>query len=121
MLFRSKVVDHRELIRKINHLNDAINKKYGQAETHGLVEELTNFAMAHFATEHRYMTEYAYPDKSRHELEHELLKHELTGLAANFGQGEEILGLHKLKDMQVNHMLNADKKLGEYLMAKGVV
>ena len=112
---------HRELIRKINHLNDAINKRYGQAETHGLVKVLTNFAMSHFGTEHRYMTEYEYPDKSRHELEHEQLTNELASLAANFGQGKEILGLHKFKDMQVNHMLNADKKLGEYLVAKGVV
>jgi diguanylate cyclase (GGDEF)-like protein/PAS domain S-box-containing protein/hemerythrin-like metal-binding protein len=111
---------HRELIRRVNNLNDAISNKLSEADISNLLEELISFAKKHFATEYKLMSDFNYPQKSEHENQHSQFVSEIANLVVDFHQGKELLVLQKMKDWFVNHIQQTDKPLGEYLAARSI-
>ncbi len=114
------VVDeqHKELIRRVNNLNDAISNKLSEVEITKLLEELISFAKNHFATESKMMAEFSYPQRTEHEFQHSQFISEIANLVADFHQGKEMLVLQKMKDWFVNHIRQTDKPLGEYIVSR---
>lgn len=111
---------HRELLRKLNHLNDAVAKQYDKQDVSRLIGEVIDYTLFQFETEARLMKEYQYPDEAVHASEHEKLKNKIARLALDFQHGNEILALHHLKDLHLNHIETTDSLLGDYLVRLGV-
>ena len=68
----------------------ALEKASGSAprpQVEALLQQLSEFSRVHFATEEIMMRLYAYPDFSRHQLEHARLIEQIDQVRAEFAQG----------------------------------
>ncbi len=111
---------HRELVRLVNRLNEAVKRKAGEAVVLRLYEELLEFTSFHFASEHRLMERYGYPAARQHDDEHNHLVAQAVQFKVRLGEGGDLLALQSIKDWLVNHILYADKPMAAYLREKGV-
>lgn len=113
---------HRQLVRKVNRINQAICANQDKAAINQLFDDLIDYTLFHFKTEHQLMAQYGYPDIKTHDNEHNHLVKEVAHFQANIHhdiQGSEYVALQSIKDWLVGHILHSDKVLGEYLAAKG--
>jgi diguanylate cyclase (GGDEF)-like protein/hemerythrin-like metal-binding protein/PAS domain S-box-containing protein len=112
---------HRQLVRMVNELNQDIAASAGNtARITRCFDELINFTVSHFKTEHRYMVDYGYAQTKAHDFEHGQLVSELSLILQTKRQDGDLLVLQRIKDWLLNHILTADKALGHYLNEKGV-
>lgn len=111
---------HRELVRLVNRLNGAIKNKEGDAVTLELYDELLAFTAFHFATEHRLMDQYGYPEVAQHDQEHTHLVDEAVHFKSRLTQGGDLLALQSIKDWLLNHIHYSDMPLAKYLLAHGI-
>ncbi len=111
---------HRQLVCMVNNINRAVGRGSSDAELRKLFEELIQFAVQHFATEHGYMTAHAYPELANHDAQHEQLSRQLVEIFNRFEPGDEIRMLQTTKDWLMGHIMNADKQMGIFLQARGV-
>ncbi len=111
---------HRQLVGIVNKINQAIIAKAAQPTLDQLFKELISFTAFHFETEHRLMVQYAYPGLAVHEHDHELLLDEVSRIASELPQGNDLLVLQTIKDWLIDHIQNADKPLGAYLVKQGL-
>ncbi len=109
---------HKELVRIINKLNDAMLQDKGSEEMSGILDDLAEYTKSHFKSEEHLMQKYDYPQTSDHIKEHEKLTKEVKDFAENYRQGKAIITLpvmNFLKDWLNNHILETDKLLGQFL------
>lgn len=106
---------HRQLVHIINQVNKAIIHEHADEEIKKLLDELVEFTIRHFETEHQLMVQYDYPDRRSHDNAHEHLTRELRNLVATFHRGNELLALQKMKHWYTTHVRHSDKALGIYL------
>lgn len=111
---------HMQLVAMVNNINRAVVRGKSDAELRVLFGDLIRFAVEHFATEHRYMTTYGYPEQANHDQQHEQLAGQLVEIFNRFEPGDEIRMLQTTKDWLMGHIMNADKQMGIYLQARGV-
>lgn len=114
---------HRELIELVNKISDEVVERE-QSETiqANLWGGLIQFAHEHFAFEERLMAEYDFPGMENHIMEHRKLLQQLNNLIK-----ADLRARHKaalvsafLTDWTEQHILYADKELGEFLATKGL-
>jgi hemerythrin-like metal-binding protein len=109
---------HRQLGVLLNQLNDAYR---AQAPRDALVDRLNALIVAvgeHFATEESLMARREYPETESHKAQHEFLVRQVLEFRRGFQEGEAELTdsmMSYLKDWLRDHILGADKRLGEYL------
>jgi len=108
---------HRELIRKVNNLNDAITQNIEDDQISALLNDLITFTKKHFETENTMMDELKYPSQQEHAYEHEHFLEFLSGQVVNFHNGNELLVLQQIKDWFLDHIQTFDSQLGDYLAA----
>lgn len=111
---------HRQLVSMVNQINQAIIAKTAQESIERLFKELIAFTIFHFETEHRLMVRYAYPGLAVHDHDHEQLVDEVTRIASELPQGNDLLVLQTIKDWLIGHIQNADKPLGAFLVKRGL-
>lgn len=111
---------HMKLVVMVNNINRAVGRGKSDAELRTLFGELIEFAVEHFATEHRYMTTYGYPELANHDQQHKQLASQLVEIFQRFEPGDELRLLQTTKDWLMGHIMNADKQMGIYLQARGV-
>lgn len=111
---------HMRLVTMVNAINRAVVTGKTDAELRLLFAELIEFAVEHFATEHRYMASYGYPELAQHDAQHEQLSSQLLEIFQRFEPGDEIRMLQTTKDWLMGHIMNADKQMGVFLQARGV-
>lgn len=112
---------HRQLVRMVNALNqDIASGAHAAAHITQCFEQLISFTLLHFQTEHRYMSDYRYPDARAHDHEHGQLTSELRSIVQRNSQDADLLVLQRVKDWLLNHMLTTDKALGRFLNEQGV-
>lgn len=111
---------HRQLVSMVNQINQAIIAKTAQKSIERLFKELIAFTIFHFETEHRLMVRYAYPGLAVHDHDHEQLVDEVTRIASELPQGNDLLVLQTIKDWLIGHIQNADKPLGAFLVKRGL-
>lgn len=104
----------------VNQINQAIIAKTAQESIERLFKELIAFTIFHFETEHRLMVRYAYPGLAVHDHDHEQLVDEVTRIASELPQGNDLLVLQTIKDWLIGHIQNADKPLGAFLIKRGL-
>lgn len=114
---------HKELIRKLADLAQAMRGGDTEAEVHRLIPFLARYVVDHFATEERLMARYAYPGAASHKLQHQLFIRDLQAFGQQLDRGPFsaalVLGLHrKASDWLVNHIAKTDKLLGAFLKTK---
>ncbi len=112
---------HRQLGLLLNQLNDAF---LAGAPRDALVDRLHALIVAvgeHFATEESLMTRLEYPETDSHKAQHEILIRQALEFRRSFEDGEAELTdsmMSYLKDWLRDHMLGADKRLGDFLRAR---
>jgi diguanylate cyclase (GGDEF)-like protein/hemerythrin-like metal-binding protein/PAS domain S-box-containing protein len=112
---------HRQLVRMVNELNrDIAASAHHVAHISERFDELINFTVLHFQTEHRFMVDYQYPDANAHDHEHGQLTRELALIVQKKSQNGDLLVLQRIKDWLLTHIQTADKALGQFLNAQGV-
>ena len=121
-------IDEQHMIL-VHTLNEAAIKLAGDPSLENLdqiTRDLLSYALYHFETEEELMQEYGYeasPDDAavRHLEQHRKFSAKVVAVrdaikAGNLIQPGELLGF--LNDWLVNHILNTDRKLGEFIVAR---
>ncbi len=115
---------HQELIERANQIADGVAKRDQSEAIQEMLGGLILFACEHFAFEERLMVEHGFPDKESHIEEHRRLLQQLNNLIkADLRaprHSKEALVSAFLTDWAEQHILHDDKKLGEFLAAKGL-
>lgn len=115
---------HQEIIERVNQVADEVAKRDQSEAVQEMLGPLILVAREHFAFEERLMTEYGFPDMESHIEEHHRLFLQLNNLikAAIRAPGHDKAALVSafLTDWAEQHILQADKELGEFLAAKGL-
>ncbi len=114
--------EHRELIRAINELYDAMAEGRPTDETLRSLGEVFARISAHFALEENEMREASYGDFSVHKESHEELLDEIRDImdayeVGAFAADREVFGA-RLRDWFVDHFSTFDRKLHGVLGAK---
>lgn len=109
---------HRHLVLLLNQLNQALANPHTNEHIHQLFVEVINYTVDHFKTEFQLMQEANYPDIAAHEEVHERLLQEIRDVMQHFDQGNELLILQTLKDWLLNHIVQSDQPLADFLISK---
>lgn len=114
---------HREIVKLVNQITDAIANGSISGALERLVNDLISVSRAHFVLEQELMAEYGFPELHGHVQEHLDLLQQLDNLY------DDIVGSRReraeliaafLGDWTEKHILNADKVLGNFLVAAGL-
>lgn len=113
----------------VNTLNEANAKLADNASTEfveQITQDLLSYALYHFETEEELMQEYGYDDDSaadaeRHLQQHRAFSSKVVSVRDSLRAGipitrEDLIGF--LNNWLVNHILNTDKKLGAFIVAR---
>lgn len=119
-----KLIDdqHKKLISMINDLYTAMGEGQGNNVIGKIINEMTQYAAEHFATEERLFDRHKYPDAVAHRKEHADFVKEVLDFKGKFDKGAILLSmkiLDFLKQWLMNHILKNDKKYGPFLNQKG--
>jgi len=114
---------HKELIRIISELRES--KKSGENHVYlkNLLFELLSYTKYHFTAEERLMEKHNYQQMNEHKLEHKKLTEQVEQFLERYSDGTSDLDeqlFEFLKRWLFEHILETDKKLGEYLHLRGV-
>jgi hemerythrin len=114
---------HRELIRIINEIESA---RAGGEDYHylkNLLFELVSYTKYHFSAEERIMAKHNYPDAEPHLHEHKKLVRQVERFLEEYSEHKPALAdeVHEfLKRWLIEHILETDRAMGEYLTRRGV-
>lgn len=111
---------HRKLVQMVNQINRAVRDNCPEQALKEHLVALIAFTRVHFDTEHAFMQAHGYPGQDTHDRQHDGLLRQAEQLVERLQPGDELTLLQTLKDWLVAHILNADKPLGAYLVAKGL-
>ena len=115
---------HKELIRIISELRESKNCGENHVYLKNLLFELLSYTKYHFTAEERLMEKFNYQQMNEHKLEHQKLTEQVERFLDDYSKGsidiDELL-FEFLKKWLFEHILETDKKLGEYLHIRGVV
>jgi hemerythrin-like metal-binding protein len=115
---------HRNLVRLLNELYDAMHSGKGKEVLGKVLNELVAYTKTHFASEEALMKMYDYPGYADHRQKHEKMTQHVYSLVEKFEAGEitsPIQISNFLKDWLSKHILQTDKAYGPYLTGKGAV
>lgn len=113
---------HKVLVNLINKLfNEAILKKPDHAIIDGVLTELTQYTIIHFAVEESLFRIFDYPDNDSHQQQHERLKSEVVKIQKKFKDGTvvDIELMHFIKKWLKQHIMIEDKKYTPFFLEKG--
>ncbi len=92
-------------------------------ETEEVLNEMTNYALTHFATEETYMKEFNYPEYKYHKEEHYKFTIKTIAYLGKMREGDyQIINevLEFLKQWWVNHIRNTDTKYFDCFKKNGL-
>ncbi len=120
-----EVVDgqHKKMIEMVNELHAAMKAREGYAVLNLIFMGLADYTKTHFSTEEDIMLSHEYPEYAAHKKEHEDLIAQVAELRKRADRKElniTIDLLHFLRDWVKNHIMNTDKKLGNFLNSRGI-
>jgi hemerythrin len=116
-------LQHRELFIRINNLLKAMHEGKGKEEIQKVMEFLDDYVISHFGTEEKYMSQYNYPETSRHKEQHQNFITNFSDIKKELESGGPTSTLviqtqRKLADWWLGHIATVDKDLGAYLIQK---
>jgi hemerythrin len=110
---RVRVIDgqHRELLRIINELHDAMTQGQGAAVLGEIIDGLIHYTNSHFRTEEAYFESSAYPGYAAHKREHQDFVARVTDFKQGFDEGRILLTIDVmdfLGDWLLQHIQGSD-------------
>jgi hemerythrin len=115
----AKVDDqHKELVRIINSLAEAMGAGQGQEQVGQVLHALSEYTSYHFAMEEGLMKSHDYPDYPAHRKIHESLLASVQDLVTRFDAGKPVLTvavMNFLQDWLIDHIQREDAKLVGFL------
>jgi hemerythrin len=114
---------HKELFNRINNLDSAMKQGRAKEEVIRLIEFLDEYAIIHFGTEEKYMTDHGYPGYALHKSKHDWFKKEFADIRAKLDAGGVtpdliVLSNNLLITWFSNHIRTIDMLLGSFLKSK---
>lgn len=117
---------HHILVNTLNEANARLTENYETKLLEQITHDLLSYALYHFETEEELMLEYGYQEERPEDNESHLRQHrgfsaQVVAVRDNLKAGslisrEDLLSF--LNNWLVNHILNTDKRLGEFLTEK---
>jgi hemerythrin len=114
---------HRELVRQINILHDAMTVGKGKEALNEILIALIDYTATHFKSEEELFDQYNFPDSEKHIAEHSNFVKEVLSFKENFDKGRLMLSIEVmtfLKNWLTNHILGSDMGYKPFLLSKGV-
>jgi len=108
---------HKELVRLLNNLHQAIHEHHGNETSRKILNELAEYTRVHFSLEESLMRISSYPDFESHKKIHEALIQQVQELQAKLDSGTVKITfelLHFLKNWLTHHIIESDKAFGAY-------
>ncbi len=112
---------HAWLMLLLNGISDAVKTGQPEEQIQGLLDELIAFTRYHFESEERLMRQYGYAETLIHQQAHRKLLEDLLSIQRRFESASLMLTLQSLKDWLIAHVTGSDRRLGEALIAAGMV
>ncbi len=112
--------EHRGLILLINRFGDALFISKSKKEVAKSFEQLLDYTVNHFRNEEELMEKYNYPEIKQHIQEHHRLTQEVLELNKDKHYVFPDNIIEFLKSWLINHILEVDRRLGEFLVKKGI-
>jgi len=112
---------HKQLFSLINQLHEAMAKGQANEEMGRILQELINYTKTHFAAEEKLLQSKNYPELSAHQAQHRQFTDKIIQFQRDFNAGKATLSVGLmtfLRDWLSSHILQTDKRYGEYLAAK---
>ncbi|GMR04349.1 MAG: hemerythrin family protein [Thermodesulfobacteriota bacterium] len=110
---------HRELLKRINMLLDAMSTGHGKDEVAKLYKFLDEYFVVHFDTEEQAMHRHNYPDAVAHISEHTRFIDAVSVLEKEAEKGIPadliVRTQREVVNWLVNHIGSIDKRLAEFL------
>ena len=124
--------DHRQLIELINELHEAVVRDR-HSDTIGaavdeletvlsVLDELLAYGAQHFQVEEDLMLRFAYPDYEKHKEAHAVLADTVQTYRREFDEGEAVVSMEIVRFLKTwleAHILDMDRKLGDFLKQRG--
>lgn len=113
---------HKELIKIINELHEAMKNGKGKEFLGVSLSKLLNYTRIHFDYEEQQMKLKNYDGFIEHSQKHKDLVNQVIEYKGKFDRGETLLTMEVmdfLRDWLVDHIMKSDKKLGSYLLKAG--
>jgi hemerythrin len=113
---------HRHLIGLINRLGDAMSVNKGCEVVDAVLAELVSYTTYHFDAEERLFLQHGYDEREEHRKAHAELAagvRELSDAARRDDRKRSIEVMLFLSDWLNRHILDEDRKFGEYVKGKG--
>ena len=104
---------HQQLFRMLDDLLESVDMSVGSQTVSDVLMGLREYALVHFETEEKYMSECEYPDLENHKWTHEQFRKKVDDLCSGKAAlPEQVLEdmLHFLYEWLTNHILSCDKK-----------
>lgn len=104
---------HKELIRLINDLNDAMLKGKSKEVTSKILDGLANYTVEHFGFEERNFAKFHYAGAAAHKSEHDAFVRKVTEFKTSYDAGKVCLSLdimQFLKSWLIHHIQGTDRK-----------
>lgn len=114
---------HKELVRLLNSLHQAIHERHGSDACRRILDELTDYTRVHFAVEESLMRISGYPDFANHKKIHTTLIQQIHDLQVKLDSGAAKISfelLHFLKNWLMVHIVEADKLFGHHFAQSGI-
>ena len=116
-------IQHRELVRLINDLHDAMAQRKGSELLGKVLGSLVDYTKKHFAAEEKLMQQHSYPGYLSHKMEHDTLTRKALEIKTKFDSGKMVVSvelMNFLKDWLTKHIMGLDKKYSAFFASKGI-
>ena len=114
---------HKEIVRLINDLFDAMKEGKGSGALGGILDDLAGYTVKHFAYEEALFNKHDYPARDEHKASHDALVKQVLDLKEGLEAGKATITkevMDFLKDWLSTHICGEDKKYTAFLIEKGV-
>jgi len=114
---------HKQLIKMINDLNDAMLAGKGKDALMPVLNKLAGYCVSHFAVEEKLFDTHAYPETADHKDKHNKMTAKVKALIGEVQSGKSTISvevMNFLKNWLEKHIMETDQKYGPYLNSKGV-
>jgi hemerythrin-like metal-binding protein len=114
---------HKQLVAMIHKLNEAMRNGQGKQVIGDILLGLVEYAESHFSQEERFMQQHKYPDYISHKKIHDDLRNKVSEVIVEYEQGRIVPAaiMMFLSDWLIGHIMNMDRKYGDFVVKKGVV
>jgi hemerythrin len=116
--------EHKKLIAIINDLHAAIEAGVDENCLKAVSDRIIEYAIMHFRHEEMYFNDWAYPHAEEHTAIHDAMKQRAFGYRNRIGEKDSsaLAGemLEFLRQWLAQHIMNEDRKYGEFLYDKGL-